>query len=222
MIESINHSGLISDDYQHTGDEIYITPSQLEERFGISASVQQINLAMVMIHDYCNRKSLWPVEYTQRVTLAADRSTAILSVRPVLSIIEAKGRYIRGRRDRQYKDYAVVYNNIIALMGTAPGWNNIDPATVDFYGPTSEIWIPSGLFLAPYGEVLITYLAGYIEIPEKALAAIALIINAICVKGESDMVQYSSGRVSRRFATPSYFTADVKRMLSPFVVRSLY
>jgi len=220
-MEGINHPGLITDDYLHTEDELYVTPGKLEERYGIIASQQQINLAMVILHDYCNRRTLWPSEFKQKITLPRDRSTAVVSVRPILKIIDAKGRYTRGRRDSQHRSYPTDYLSLAAILGSASTWQNINSEDIDFYGPTGEIWLPNSIYLVPYGEIMITYIAGYEDIPEKAIAALALIVNSVCTKGEGDLIAYTSGRVSRRFATPSFITHDIKRLLSPFVVRSL-
>jgi len=220
-MDSLNHPGIITDDMFHTEDELYVTPAKLEERYGITASQQQINMAMVIMHDYCNRRTLWPSEFQQKITLPRDRSTAVVSVRPIIKIIEAKGRYTRGRRDSQNRSYPTDYLSLAAILGSASTWQDINPSDVDFYGPTGELWLPNSIYLVPYGEIMLTYLAGYIQIPEKVIAALALIVNSVCSKGEGDMIAYTSGRVSRRFATPSFITSDIKRMLSPFVVRSL-
>lgn len=221
-MESLNHPGLITDDYLHQEDELYIDSSSLEERYGITATDAQIRLAMVILHDHCNRRTLWPSEYMQRISMPADRVTSRLAVRPVLSIVEAKGRYTFGRRDRQLKqNNPAGYIAITALIGTSSSWVDIDTATIDFYGPTGEIWVPTGLFLSPYGELQISYMAGYVNIPEKAVAALALIVNSVCSKGSGDMIAYTAGKVSRRFQTASFIDKDIKRMLAPFVVHSL-
>ena len=219
-MESINHPGLIADDYLPDEDEVYVTPDVIEERYGITATEAQIRTAMVLMHDYCNRRTLWPSEYMQRITLASDRSQGVLAVRPVLRILEAKGRYTLGRRDNSPRNHPFIYSGLEIMLGRAPGWIDITTDTIEFYAPTGEIWIPTGALLAPYGEVQIKYTAGYAQIPEKAIMAIALLINSICSKGDGDMISYTAGRVSRRFNTASFITRDIKRLLNFFAVRS--
>lgn len=221
MQGSLNSPGVIVDDVQHVGDQVYVTPQELEQSYGLSASEQEIRIATVLVNEYCNRKTLWPAEYEQRLTMPNDRTQAVLAVRPVIRIISAAGRYSHGRRDRRSVNQTANYLATIAAFGPPTMFTEIDVNNIEFYGPTGEVWFPTGLFLVGYGEVQIKYVAGFVDIPERVKLAVAMLINAICTKGEPDRVDFTSGRVSRRFATPSFFSRDIRNLLAPFQVRSL-
>lgn len=220
MNGSINSPGVIVDDYQHLADQVYVTPEELQQSYGLVASEQQIRMAMVLINEHCNRRTLWPSEYEQRLLLTHDRTESHLSVRPVLRIVAAAGRYTYGRRDRRLLNQTANYLATLAAFGPPTAFINIDVNQIEFFSPTGEVWFPTGLFLIGYGEVQVKYLAGFIDIPERAKLAVAMLVNAICTKGEPDRQSFTSGRISRTFATPSFFSRDIKDLLSPFVVRS--
>lgn len=81
--------------------ELYTTPQELQDLYGFSATEQQIRFAMSLIHGHCNRRTFWPAEFQERITLPGDRLEARLAFTPVLQILDAKGRYAYGRRDRR-------------------------------------------------------------------------------------------------------------------------
>ncbi len=222
MQNDITSPGVTSNERYPTDEiELYATPLELSQQLGFNATEAQIRFAMSLIHGHCNRKTFWPAEYTERLTLPGDRLEARLSINPVIQILTAKGRYAYGRRDRRTMNQ-VNYDYIAALavFGSPPRYVEIDVTQISLYPPTGEVWFPTGLFLVGYNEVEISYLAGFQDIPSRLKTAVVMLVNNICLKGSGDRTSYSVGRVSRTFASPSFFDKDLIDLLEPFVVRT--
>jgi len=89
------------------------------------------------------------------------------------AIISASGRYGYGRRDQQatYPDlnYGANILMVAALFGGPPQWTGIDPTMIDWYDQVGECWVPAGLYLSQYTEVIMTYNAGFnpLKIPNQ-------------------------------------------------------
>jgi hypothetical protein len=213
---------------EHLPDEpeqLYATPAELGALFGVRVTESQIRHAMSLIHAHCHRQTLWPAEYLHPLTrLPADRMETRLPVTPVIRVEEAAGRYAYGmRRDRQSVN-ALYYGlgAIIALQGVAPRLVPIQPDLIQVEAATGIVSLPYGTFLLPYSEVTFRYLAGYLVIPGGVKTALAGIINNVTAKGVGDRIAYNVGRIARRYATPSFITADEERLLAPFVVTGLF
>ena len=222
MQTDITSPGVTSNDqYPENEDQLYVTPSELASKLGFSATEQQIRFAMSLLNGHCNRRTFWPSEYKERLTLPSDRLEARVSYTPVIKLIDAKGRYGYGRRDKRTMNM-INYDYVAALavFGNPPRFTNIDVNQISFYEATGEMWFPTGLFLIGFSEVEVTYVAGFVEIPARIKSALAMIVNSVCTKGIGDRTSYSVGRVSRTFATPSFIDHDVEMLLEPLVIRS--
>jgi len=173
-------------------------------------------MAQVLINGYCNRRSLWPEEHTERLDVPAGRNQVQLAARPVLRILSAHGRYGYGRRDRRQLNSANVdYVSVLAVLGSPPQFLPLDVNLIEVTGASGEVWLPTGMFLVPYSTIDITYVAGFVDIPYRIKLYVALIVNEICAKGSADRISYSVGRVSRTFASPSFIPADVRSDCNP-------
>jgi len=80
-------------------------------------------------------------------------------------IIGASGRYGYTRQDMSmaYPDLQALINplNLVTLWGGPAPWVQIDITNTDYDKSTGELWIPAGLQLQRYAEVLIHYNSGY-------------------------------------------------------------
>jgi hypothetical protein len=215
--------GMVATDGTPSSDQLYATPTELAEQFGLTATEPEIRRAQVLINSFCNRRSLWPEEYEERLDVPSDQNRVILAGRPALKILEAAGRYSYGRRDRRVLNQTNMdYIAALAVFGSPPRFIFIDPNQIELNQASGEVFLPTGLFLCAYSEVQLKYISGFVDIPYRIKMALALIVNDICAKGSGDRTSYSVGRVSRTFATPSFITLDAQRILSPFVMRALY
>jgi hypothetical protein len=215
--------GTIANERQPAADELYATPAEMLDQYGMTVTEAEIRFAMSLIHSVTCRPSLWPEVYEERLEVPSDRQQVILAVTPVVRILSAAGRYSYGRRDRRALNQVNYdYLAALAVFGSPPRFTEIDVDQIELYEPTGECWLPTGAFLINYTQVAIKYLAGYNQIPARILAALAMIVNEVCTKGSSDRISYSVGRVSRRYATPSFITSDIYDLLSPYICRSLF
>jgi hypothetical protein len=200
-------------------EQMYATPDELFTLYGVTVTEAQVRMAQNLINVHCSRPTLWPHEYEAELSIPSDRNEVVLHYRPVIKLLDAAGRYGYGRRDRRQMNVINVdYLAVMAVTGNPPQFNAIDVAQIDVDPATGICWLPAGLFLVSYSQVRLKWLAGFVDMPARVKMAMMLLINSICAKGEGDRTQYSVGKVSRTFATASYFTQDIERALAPFVV----
>ena len=202
-------------------EDLYATGQELAGLFGCEPSDADIRFAMAIINAHCNRPSLWPCEIdSNTITIPSDRQETRLPITPVIRILEAGGRYSRGRRDRiGYNN--VLYNygaTLLALQGAVPQWQPIDVSLISVDAATGVVWMPTGTMLWAFGQFRCRYIAGYVEMPYRTKAAIAEIINNVKARGVSDRIRHTVGRVTNQFASTSFITPQVEKFLQPFVV----
>lgn len=205
-------------------DQLYATPAELGQMFGVRVSEAQIRYAQSLINAHCNRPSIFPCEIVSGLKrLPSDRMETRLEVTPVIRIVEAAGRYAYGwRRDRQ--GMSAMYWGaaaLIALQGIAPRLTPIQVDLIQVEPQTGIVTLPYSTFLLPYTQVDFRYIAGYVNIPGRVKMALVNIINNVSNKGISDRIAYNVGRIARRYATPSFLTKDEQDLLQPFVVQTL-
>ena len=214
--------GFVGDEPTPDAGQLYMTPADILELYCITVSEGQIRFAQTLINTTCNRPSLWPETYEERIDVPADRQQVILSARPVLRILKADGRYGYGRRDRRTLNMINYdYLAAIAVHGSPPGYSSINIDEIDLYGATGEVWLPTGFFLVGYSEVLIQYQAGFLQIPDRVKAALIELINIVGTKGMSDRKGYLVNKIQSTYWNPGYVTDDVRNMLQPYIVTTL-
>ncbi len=80
-------------------------------------------------------------------------------------ILGASGRYGYGRRSEFaiYPDlnYGMNALQLASFFGGPPAWTTIDVTQIDFANDTGEVWVPAGLYLSQYTEMIIMYNSGY-------------------------------------------------------------
>mgnify|MGYP001619625965 CR=1 FL=1 len=203
--------------------DLYITPEDLENLYGVCVDATDIRGAMAIIHAETNRTSLWPEPYEERLTLVEDFRVSSLAARPVVSLTGVRGRYGARRRDhRAMISSNVDYYAALAVMGSGANWQDIDVTTIDFNPATGELLLPVGFLPLSYTEIQVNYIAGLVHIPDRIKFAIAEIINTIHLKGTSDRTYYSVGKIQTTWAGTGYVSAAAKRLLAPYVVQALY
>jgi hypothetical protein len=214
--------GMVATEGTPTSDQLYASADELKSNFGVECTEAQIRVAQTLLNGFCNRRSLWPEEYEERLDIPSDRNQVILSARPVLKILEAAGRYGYGRRDRRTLNSTNLdYLAVTAVFGSPTRFISIDINQIELMGATGEAWLPTGFFLVQFSTVQLKYVSGFVDIPYRIKLALVLIINEVCAKGSADRISYSVGKVSRQFANPSFVSADVRSLLQPYVVRAL-
>lgn len=118
-------------------------------------------------------------------------------------IIAASGRYIPGRRDNygfgDEPNSWINPLNTITLFGGSPPWNAIDMVHLDVDCRLGTLWLSSGLYLARYGEVIVTYNSGYDpnNMPRSIKRACAAMVKNLAAKGSgtTGMTSFSSSKL---------------------------
>ena len=114
----------------------------------------------------------------------AGTPTAALS--PILG---ASGRYGYGRRSEFaiYPDlnYGMNALQLASFFGGPPAWTPIDVTQIDFAPDTGEVWVPAGLYLSQYTEMIIIYNSGYhpLYMPRSIKQACAAITRNMLARG---------------------------------------
>lgn len=97
-------------------------------------------------------------------------------------IIGCSGRYGYARRSEFaiYPDlnYGMNPLMIASFFGGPPGFTPIDVTKIDVMADVGEIWVPAGIYLSQYTEIVITYSSGFhpLYIPSPIKRACAMII----------------------------------------------
>lgn len=106
-------------------------------------------------------------------------------------IVGASGRYGYTRQDMSiaYPDLFAFINplNLVTLFGGPAPWVPIDVTNTDYDSKTGEIWIPAGLQLQRYSEVVIQYNSGYnpLQMPPQVKFVTASIVKNALAKGDA-------------------------------------
>lgn len=140
-------------------------------------------------------------------------------------IIGASGRYGYTRQDMSvaYPDLFALINplNLVTLFGGPAPWVAIDITNTDYDPKTGEVWIPAGLQLQRYAEVLMIYTSGYDprNMPPIIKLICASIVKNAMAKGNATtaMTALSMGRSGTNFQFYNDLIDPVlSRMLTPF------
>lgn len=138
--------------------------------------------------------------------------------------IAASGRYGYTRQDRSvgYPDLYAMINplNLVTMWGGPAPWVPVDATMIEYDPKTGEAWIPAGLQLQAYSEILCIYNSGYDprKIPYTIKAVVAgLVKNAIVRGGVTGITSLNFGKLG---ASYSFFQdlldPMLDRMLTPF------
>ncbi|MDE2102962.1 MAG: hypothetical protein KGL39_37305 [Patescibacteria group bacterium] len=160
----------------------------------------------------------------------AQVSTAIGPNGTPTAIIGASGRYGYTRQDMSvaYPDLWAFINplNLLTLFGGPAPWIPIDITQTDYDHRTGEIWIPAGLQLQRYSEILIQYTSGYnpLAMPRAIKFVCASIVKrALASDGTTGLMSLmvSQGGVNASFAQ-KYLDPTLDAMLQPYRVVRAY
>lgn len=145
-------------------------------------------------------------------------------------IISASGRYGYTRQDMSisYPDLFAFINplNLVTMFGGPAPWVPMDISNTDYDNKTGELWIPAGLQLQRYSEVLISWNAGWdpriIPRPVKLVCA-AIVKNAMMRGGATALMSMNLGRAGANMSFGSdLLDPRLDQMLVPYkIVRAI-
>ncbi|MDE2103027.1 MAG: hypothetical protein KGL39_37630 [Patescibacteria group bacterium] len=145
-------------------------------------------------------------------------------------LIGASGRYGYGRRSgiMVYPDLNFIANSlqIASFFGGPPQWTQVDLSLIDFDPRTAEVWVPAGLYLSHYTELVVVYNSGYDprQMPAAIKHACADIVkNALAMAAGVGVLKSIStgGALSMSFGD-DLIDNNVKRKLRNFVTVLAY
>jgi hypothetical protein len=148
----------------------------------------------------------------------APAGSAVLS-----PLVSASGRYGYARRGdtNTYPDLNYMANvlQIASFFGGPPQFTVIDIAQCDYDPRTSEIWVPAGLYLSQYTEIVAVYNVGFDprRIPKPIKHACASVTRNLLVRGggATGLKAFGAGRVRAEF-TDSLIDSNVDQLLMPY------
>ena len=162
---------------------------------------------------------------TEKRYVPKGRSQVVLASTPVARVIGGTGRYGYGRRAdsaiSQMDDFNLLAS--VSHFGGPPAWEIWPANTAAGINPsTGELWIPAGIMLAYYSEVMVRYVAGftYATLPaEIKLACAQLIFNLANnpVMGNVKSMKAGDSAVTQFAAT--VISDDIKALLAPWRAR---
>jgi len=139
-------------------------------------------------------------------------------------IIGCSGRYGYPRRSDWaiYPDlnYGMNVLMIASFFGGPPNWAPINLGMSDFASDTGEIWVPAGLYMGQYTEIVIVYNSGYdpLNLPPAIKQACAMLVRNFLSRGGGTTGLRSitaAGTANVSFA-PDLIDTTIDRMLDPY------
>lgn len=136
------------------------------------------------------------------------------------AMISASGRYGYGRRDQQmtYPDlnYGANILQVAAFFGGPPTWTGIDPSAIEYYDDVGEIWVPAGLYISAYTEIIAVYNSGFnpLAMPSNIKHACAALVKNFITRGGgvTAMTGYTGSSVTVQF-TPALIDTNIEQLL---------
>jgi hypothetical protein len=140
-------------------------------------------------------------------------------------IVSCYGRYGYTRQERSvgYPDLYAMINplNLVTMFGGPAPWVEVDVSNIDYDSKTGECWLPAGLQLQAYSELIMIYNSGFdpnhLPRPVKLVCA-AIVKNALAKGGGTTGLLSMS--LSRSGANVAYgvdlLDSTLDRMITPF------
>lgn len=139
-------------------------------------------------------------------------------------IVGCSGRYGYARRSEWaiYPDlnYGMNVLQIASFFGGPPNWTPIDLTMSDFAVDTGEIWVPAGLYLGQYTEIVIIYNSGYdpLNMPRVIKHACAMLVRNFLSRGggTTGLRSITAAGTANVSFSPDLIDTTIDRMLDPY------
>ena len=186
-----------------------------------------ITVASALIENYCRRSSLAVAQYTERLRLTSGVHTAQLTYLPLvalppatspLSVVQA--RFSQPRRGEAAIAHQYGLQELWMAFSLPGSWISLNPSEID-WSPSGDLMFPLNVLGLPFNEVMVTYTAGLVTIPDAIKSACALIIkNAQSTSG----LNVKASRVDTlqmQYFSDQLVDSTVKTLLRPWVANKL-
>jgi len=140
------------------------------------------------------------------------------------AFLGASGRYGYTRQDRSvgYPDLYAMINplNLVTMWGGPAPWVSVDCTQIEYDPKTGECWIPAGLQLQAYSEIMAVYNSGYDprRMPYQIKYVVAgLVKNLITRGGVTGITSMNYGKLGASYQFfQDLLDPVLDRMLTPF------
>lgn len=139
--------------------------------------------------------------------------------------IGASGRYGTTVRRSEYMLYPDLNYGMNPLMiasffGGPPTWTPIDISIPDFDPQTGEIWVPAGLYLSQYTELVVVYNAGFdpLHMPSGIKQATAMLVRNFLSRGggTTGLTSMTIPDTANISFTENLIDSTIDRILDPY------
>jgi len=203
---------------------LYLTTAEFPA-FGLADSTDPalVRVASDLVDSFCQRPSVLVAQYGERNRLPAGWPVTRASYTPLAILPGSLTPFVRIRArhaaPRAWNPGTLA--EMVAVFGGPPAWVELDVSQVDYNAATGEIWLPTGIFGAPYAEAELTYTAGYAEVPEGVKLACAQIIRNLESHPAANVRAALLDRLQLEYFAGSLVDEDTRRLLTPFVALRL-
>ena len=163
---------------------------------------------------------------TEEKSLPSRRNVTRVMRGPLVRLMSAKGRYGYPRRSAQFAGLNQDFNLLAAVnsFGGPPLWYAITTSQCSISPVTGEIWLPSGMLMAPWSEARVRYVAGFpaSNVPDAIKNAVSFVVQQLIrfpeMGGNTRSLRAGDTEVGK-FAD-TLLDADTKATLDPFRSRA--
>jgi hypothetical protein len=139
-------------------------------------------------------------------------------------VLGCSGRYGYTRRSAfgMYSDlnYGINPLMIASFFGGPPGFTTIDVTKIDVMGDVGELWVPAGLYMSQYTEIVVVYNSGFhpLALPSPIKKATAMVVKNFLSRGGGVSALRSinaAGTANVSFG-PDLIDENIDNILDPF------
>ena len=194
----------------------YLMPAEYEA-YGLTTETADawVIAASAMMEAFCRRSSLTASTYVERLRVRRAAGAIRLSYRPLLSVTGVRARFtasgLFGGADAE----------LAAAFCTPGSWVDVDVSSVDVDTVLGIVTLPCNVLGAQYGEVEVSYTAGFAEVPQAVKVACAQIVKNAQATPGLNVRQSRVDTLQMQYFSDSLIDSQVKALLQPYVAERL-
>jgi hypothetical protein len=195
--------------------------------YGLAAETGEewITTASALMDSYCQRATLNPVQYVERLRVTTGAQTVHLTNLPLTAIapatsplVSVRARFAAPRRGELPQTMGEEVAQAFSLPGS---WTTVDVGSVDYFSETGEITLAQNFLGLPYNEVEVTYTAGLATLPDAVKAACAQIVKNAQATPAFNVKTTKIDTMQMQYFSDSLMDDQVRSLLRPYVSRRM-
>jgi hypothetical protein len=211
----------------------YLVPEEFEA-FGlpVTTSTAQVRAASALVDAHCRRPTLGTAQYLERLRFAPGSARVQLTYTPLENpdetspVLAVRARYAFPRKgelvgashvgEMQWADQQ--FGAEVAMAYQLPGqWVELASGSYEVMPQTGEMTVFPGILGLPYTEVEVTYVAGYVTIPEAVKQACAQIVRNAQAMPAMNVKRSKVEHMEIDYFAASLIDESVRALLAPYV-----